>query len=507
MYPGVTRRLIRSVALSALAAAVVSAPHTAAAASVAALVIASGGSPFATCTAGGVSGEPANNIMYQNSEVEPNVAVNPRTVGTDQVNVIGVWQQDRWTTGAARGLVAGYSFDGGKSWAETPLPFSACASGDPALLRASDPWVSIGPDGTAYAIAIAFGSARSDVVAATSSDGGRTWTNVRNLIDDTTAFNDKESITADPVKPGVAYATWDRIPNGRNAPQPAEFAKTTDGGRTWHRAKTIVPRTAVNSGTIGNQIVVDPRSDTLYDVFLSFAERVQYATVCKKVKGKRQCKRVRKTVSNPIVDAFISTIRSTNGGKTWTATRSVTPLRYTAFDENAQNSLRTGGGLPEAAVDPATGKLYIVWSTGAFSLGKTTDVALSSSTDGGKHWSSPIKVNSPESTGAFTPAVAVNSAGVVGVTYYDLRALTPGASSIPAQDWFTSSTDGGAHFGDETHIAGPFDMKSAPLSGGYFLGDYQGLAAAGSSFLPFFAVSNTGNTANPSDIATTVVIP
>jgi len=54
----------------------------------------SGLSPFATCTVGG----PGTN--YVNSEVEPFVAVNP----TNPSNIVGVFQQDRWSNGGARGL-------------------------------------------------------------------------------------------------------------------------------------------------------------------------------------------------------------------------------------------------------------------------------------------------------------------------------------------------------------------------------------------------------------------
>jgi hypothetical protein len=40
------------------------------------------------------------------AEVEPYVAVNPRSAAS----LIGVWQQDRWSNGGARGLLAGVSF-------------------------------------------------------------------------------------------------------------------------------------------------------------------------------------------------------------------------------------------------------------------------------------------------------------------------------------------------------------------------------------------------------------
>src|SRR5438046_156701 len=105
------------------------------------LTLVSGPSPFANCTLGSGPGA----INYANAEVEPYVAINP----ANSKNVIGVWQQDRWNDGGSHGLVAGYSFDGGKTWAETPQPFSACASGGVPYERATDPWVSFGPDGTA----------------------------------------------------------------------------------------------------------------------------------------------------------------------------------------------------------------------------------------------------------------------------------------------------------------------------------------------------------------------
>src|SRR5437667_873090 len=82
----------------------------------------SGASPYASCLN---AGEPGTN--FGNAEVEPDVAVNPTTVGTANVNLIGVWQQDRWNNGGAHGLVAGFAFDGGTTWGATPLPFSGCA--------------------------------------------------------------------------------------------------------------------------------------------------------------------------------------------------------------------------------------------------------------------------------------------------------------------------------------------------------------------------------------------
>jgi hypothetical protein len=216
--------------------------------------------------------------VFENSEVEPFIASNP----LDPTNLIGVWQQDRWNTAAAHGLVAGYSFDGGMTWGTTTLPFSHCAPGGLAYGRATDPWVSIGPDGTAYAIALAasdYPDGPNAMVTATSVDGGQTWGTVRTIRrnnDGSRTFNDKESITADPVKAGVAYAVWDVIKpltSGGHFRGPSLFSLTTDWGNTWSAPKPIASR-GIDEGSINNIIVVDPADGTLYNFY------TQYWCIC-----------------------------------------------------------------------------------------------------------------------------------------------------------------------------------------------------------------------------------
>src|SRR5207237_4622240 len=140
-----------------------------------------------------------------NAEVEPFVAVNPANTS----NVIGVFQQDRWSNGGSHGLVTASSLDGGATWAESYPHFSTCAGGTTAnggaYDRSSDPWVSIGPDGTAYQVSLSVSADQttSAVLASASTDGGLTWSEPATVIVDpqTPHFNDKESITADPNKP------------------------------------------------------------------------------------------------------------------------------------------------------------------------------------------------------------------------------------------------------------------------------------------------------------------
>ncbi len=123
------------------------------------------------------------------------------------------------------------------------------------------------------------------------------------------------------------------------------------------------------------------------------------------------------------------------------------------------------------------------------------DIALSKSTDGGRTWSAAVKVNAtPAGVAAFTPTVRVAADGTVAVTYYDFRNNTadPG---LPTDYWIIHSHDGGETWAEE-HVAGPFDMDTAPLARGRFLGDYQGLTNVGNVFVPFLIQTNSGNIAN-----------
>ncbi|HEY2595178.1 MAG TPA: exo-alpha-sialidase, partial [Chloroflexota bacterium] len=96
---------------------------------------------------------------------------------------------------------------------------------------------------------------------------------------------------------------------------------------------------------------------------------------------------------------------------------------------------------------------------------------------------------------AFTPTVGVNSKGIVGVTYYDLRNLAAGNSTtLPTDLWLKTSTAGGSSFGADAHVAGSFNLLVAPNAGGFFLGDYESMATIGTSFLPFFVQTNCSDT-------------
>lgn len=456
------------------------------------------GDPFASCsTATDIFG----GVAFPSTEPEVWLSANP----ANPDNLIASIQQDRWSDGGAQGLVAPYSFDRGRSWHEVPLPFSVCAASfysgnvlrDPFTRRpydrASDPWVDVGPDGTAYAVSISFDANDNggSVGAATSSDGGHSWHNQQNIIaenanDPSLPFNDKESVTADPVLAGSAYAVWDRLQNiacpagvtpagGGYTDErvfhlvglapvldcfdgPATLSRTRDSGRSWSRPVTIVP-TPANEQTIANQIVVDPRNGTLYDFYMYIH------------------------ADNTLT---VEDVASHDGGRRWGPRQVVSDSQTIGVTDPVSGApLRTGDIIPQPAIDPRTGALYVVWQDARANAVDPNEDALfiSTSTQGGVtgSWSPPAVVNDRWDEAAFTPAVKVLPSGAVAVQYYVLhdtlrhRPSRPGV--LPTSVVLRVTNGPGTVFAhDEQAVGADFNMLAAPFAGGFFTGDYEGLA-------------------------------
>ena len=444
-----------------------------------ALVRVSQASPYPAGCGGGAPGS----VSYEDAEVEPYMAINP----ANPSNLVGAWQQDRFSDGGAHGLVAGSSMDGGKTWKEHVLPFSVCGGGTAGnggdYARASDPWVSIAKDGSvAYVISISFSGntlqpgSTSAVLVSRSIDGGVNWSDPTPLkLDGANAFNDKESITADPVSPLFAYAVWDRLTDTDHGA--AMFARTIDGGTTWQPAVAIYDP-GVGNQTIGNEIV-GLSDGTIIDLF----------------------EEIDNTATNNAT-ARIRLIRSADQGATWSKPVDVANnLAVGVSDPNTGDPIRSGAGIPQAAAGPGT-DLAVVWQDGRFSGGAHDDIAYAGSSDGGLHWTAPVQINSVLTTPAFTPSVAILADGTVGVTYFDFRKDSPsqdvdGVKTLPTDYWFTSSTDG-VHW-SEQHITGPFDLREAPIAEGFFVGDYEVLGKVGSVFVPFFVQTTATGTADRTD--------
>ena len=426
-------------------------------------------SPFAA----GCDGVAApSGTLYPNTAVEPSLVVNPYL----STNLVAAWQQDRWSNGGSRGLVLAASFDGGNSWTLTSVPFSRCTGGNAANLgnyeRATDPWLTASPNGSAYALSLSFNGATlgagsaSAMLVARSTDFGVTWLSPHVLIQDgDQVFNDKGSITADPINASYVYAVWDRMISPIAGP--AYFARTTDTGSTWEIARSIYDP-GPSAQTLGNQIVVLP-GDVLLDVF------TQIDTVAGKP------------------SAAVRVIRSLDNGATWSTPVTISDLQAVGTTNPANNAaVRDGAELVSVSVVPpgtVIGPVYVVWQDSRFSMGNYDGIALARSTDGGQTWSAPVQINADTTVQAFTPTVNVRADGVLAVTYFDLRNnTTPAANTLYADCWMVTSADGGATF-TEQHLSGAVNLYNAPDAEGLFLGDYQALVntGPGGAFLPFYA--------------------
>jgi hypothetical protein len=431
----------------------------------------------ATPFAPNCDGVPASGTLYANAEVEPALAINPANTS----NIVAAWQQDRWSNGGARGIVAATSIDGGHSWAQRAMAFSRCGGGD--YERASDPWLSAAPDGTLHQIAIAFSGGLlqpgsvSAVLASRSTDGGATWSPTRMLIRDTGSFfNDKCTITADTITPHYVYAVWDRLVSETSGP--TAFARSSDDGATWSTARTIYDL-GPTSQTISNQIVVLPNG-MLVNLFLQID-----------------------TAANNTFTSALKVIRSSDNGDTWSAPFKIADnFAVGTRDPDTGTGVRDGSLVPQIAVAPG-GDLYVVWQDARFSNGARDGIALSRSSDGGMTWSAPVRVNGDVTVAAFVPSVHVRADGQVGVSYFDFRQNTSSPATLLTSYWLARSSGGTSW--SESQIAGPFDLALAPLSvagntAEYFLGDYQALLGSGNVFVPLFAQTNAAGASNRSDV-------
>jgi hypothetical protein len=429
----------------------------------------------------------ARDVVYTQAETETRVATSP----ADANDLIGVWQQDQWRTGGARGLTSAWSDDGGQTWRGRKLPFGACGGSLTAFHRVMQPWVSFGPDGTAYVSAAGISSSgMTGVMAAVSNDGGNSWVRPRVVHSDpgtSPTFNEKPTVTADPSIAGTAYMVWSRFQllATTDIKVPVMFSKTTDGGNTWSAPKAIAAN-ATNRLGYGAAIVADPNTNTLY-AFYTYAD-------------------------GPSTGLELRYVKSTNGGTRWSAPHVVNTLRSVGVQHPVTGEgLRTSEFLADVAIDPATGALYAAWQDARLNDYRRDEIVFSRSTDGGATWSRIVRVSSLVKRPAFTPTVAVSSDGTVGVSYYDVRFLKAGdRANLRTDYWLRTSTDGGRTFSGDKHVAGPFNMKSAPrVTGGYFIGEYMGLTTSGTNFVPFYVRTNcvVGVCTDRTDVFAAVVAP
>jgi hypothetical protein len=457
-----------SLAVAVLVAAAFPGAATADPYKVKALEVISGPSPFAA----GCPGALFDETHIAGAEIEPFVTVNP----ANPRNILATWQQDLGF--AARSDLIGTSGDGGKTWTRVTIPgLTRCTGGSDDA--ASDPWVSAGPDGTVYFTGLPASLASElpaiALVASHSRDGGQSWSPLATVAPASPRV-DKEVVTADPTRPGHAYVVWTDFDPLFAFPlhNLLQFSRTTDGGASWSAPATIAFAPS-NGLDRASEIRVLPNG-----VLLAIFARVEL-----------------QEDSSVIATLLVS--RSPDQGRTWSAPVHVASQPIQAyFDPETGLPLSNQDMVIHSAAVAPDGTVYLAWDRPSSATSGTIDIAKSR--DGGLTWSGPTPL--PGVTAfAFEPAIAVDKHGTVGVIWYDHRNDRPGDAPLTTDVWFAHTHDGGSSW-SQTHVAGPFDLRTAPSPSGFWrLGEYQGLAALGGrGFAAVFTMAAPQAKDGPTDI-------
>jgi hypothetical protein len=191
----------------------------------------------------------------------------------------------------------------------------------------------------------------------------------------------------------------------------------------------------------------------------------------------------------------MSVLRSNDAGVHWSAPVRIAPISFVQlFVPDDNFPIRAEDYLPDIAIDPNNGDIYVVWADG---LGTPiARVVMAKSTDGGRHWTGPTVVSTGgPNVQAYNHSIEVTEDGTVVLTYWDDRNNVMDDGIATTDVWLRHSHDGGDNWEPEQHLHGPFDHYGAPISffapevpRGLFLGDYMGLETiSGNDVINFFS--------------------
>lgn len=376
----------------------------------------------------------------------PTVVVNPR----DAANLAVVNRVDAPRFACALHV----SFDGGATWAATPVP-----GRDSATVGCFSPDVAFGADGTLHLAFTSFdavpgsGTIPDALWVARSGDGGRTLSAPTRAAGPG-AFQVR--LGAHPARPGRLYLTWVQATataawGFAEAGNPVVVATSDDGGASWgppapvsatSRSRVVAPALAVGAG------------DDVYVAYLDAGEdRLDYHGGHEGRGGDPYPGRWSLVVA-----------RSDDGGRRWqesVADGALVPTR---------RFLILFPPAPSLALDARSGRLYAAFADGG---GGDADVVVWRSGDGGRRWERLVVGG--EAGGAprtqYLPALAVAPNGRLDVVYYDRRS---DPDDVLNHVSLQSSGDGGRSF------AAPLRLSEQPFDSGIGFGRQRQLPELGS---------------------------
>jgi hypothetical protein len=420
-------------------------------------------------TSGGGSPEPQGNLLVNREGLidvsnSPTVAYNPAREG----NVVVTYRKDR----PGYDALISYSFNGGESFEQSILPLPQGITGCTASQGAPCPFapdIAFAPDGTLYVVYV--------------KDGGRTLSLPTKIAGPLTF---QQRVTVDPKGPVyVTYVQAAEVGFLRFA-EPAPrivTARSDDGG------KTFAPPVPVSDQQRPRVLAPSPILDRDGQLVVMYQD----------MKGNRRDYEYQEGPAAELPVALVLT-RSTDGGRTFAP-----GVEIEADMLLTRRFLPFLPEIPQLAISPA-GKMYATWADGRDG---DDDVWLRSSSDGGRTWSPPKKVNDngADGTAQFLPKVAVGPGERVNVLFLDGRTDSDKKENLDA--YLATSTDGGKTFENVRLSTKSFAENIGPTFGDLYGTDFGtrlGLAAGDGKLYASWVDTSAGSEATGrQDVNFTVV--
>ena len=475
-------------------------------------------SPFGgTASGAACQGATQTGTNYPGAEVEPFVDVNL----ANPDNLVGTWQQDRWSNGGSTGQMSAYSTNGGQNWTIPPISpapntgqakFSRCTGGNAQnggdFERATDPWVSFSPNGVVQQISLGINDSNVDnaVIASRSEDGGANWRDpvVIKRDDQANFFNDKETITANPHDSDFVYATWQRIvaPSLNASARAGEraaafrsfawFARSDDNGVSYDTVKPILDPGNKNQ-TIGNQIVVLPNGDLV--MVFNLIRNTRRRQEPRLHRGGDALDGQRRHLVEPDRDRpHVPGRRDRPGG--WPRRADGGPDPGDRRRQRHRIPVRRVAGQPLHR-QGAGGDVQV--------RGRRPHLEPDEAGQHGRRHQPGVHADGARGRRRWRRRHGRDRCGHVLRLPQRLR-----GDARPDHQHVDHSLDGWGRYvpgANEEAVGAAYDMRQAPDALGYFVGDYEGLDWAGGGlkpgFKPFFVRSNDGMPLNRTDVFAT----
>lgn len=348
----------------------------------------------------------SKNILLTPGSLSHNVQTEPHIAINSKGQMAVTWKEADTNDGAGQGVGSTYSDDGGVTWG--PIKDLPSAS--------SDTWLITDENDDFYEAEIHNDGA--DWVRH-STDGGHTWNAGTKATDTPGALADKETIGTD--RKGCIYLIYDDKSSG-----------VTRGSTSCDKAATWSPTVQIadaSSDIGGAFITANPQNGNVYAAFMRGSG--SYGMYFDK---------------------------STDKGKTW------------GTDVLISNKAALVGrwkiSLPGMAID-SKGNIYVAW-TGY--QNNQFDILVSSSSDEGATWSTPVKIN--DDTGN-ADQWQIQGGFIIDPTD-TLHAVWRDERGGVYNQYYSNSSDGGKTWSQNIKVSDQsFSLSNFPRPG-----DYNGLAVA-----------------------------